>query len=237
MADDDPRCDFRDLRTTPKVPVVWSASRAVMNRVLFGLARAVSPAPYWVEVRARHADADEPGPADLGWIPPDRLFNLGELFDAPSRDAPPPVEFALISFLRDPSSAPITEAMKLGPLTEGSDSTSGTPGLPRVVAIANVDRVDQLWPETPRAMQTVVRAFLRAGLVPYFSTLRPTKRSAAADFVFQAVAKSVGEWRSGTLACEKAPDDASWKRGDTLPLTQFPTISAALSGRIEPGGS
>lgn len=233
MAGLDPRCDFRDLRTAPRVPVVWSASRAVLNRVLFGMARAVSPTPYWVEIRGRQAEPDEPGPAELGWIEPGRLFFVGDLLEAPSKDAPPPVDFPLISFLRDPSAEAIARAMQLPPLAPPTAMNPGFSGPPTVVAIANVDRVEQLWPETPRAMQEVARAFLRAGIVPYFSTQRPTKRRLGADFVFQVVATSVGEWKAGNLTCEKATDGAVWRAGDSLPLARFPTISAALSGTLD----
>lgn len=213
--------------------MVWAASRAVLNRTLFGLARAVSPCPYWVEIRGRQADTEGPGPADLGWIEPDRLFNIGDLLETPAKDAPPTVEFALISFLRDPSAGPIADAMRLPPVAPQPGTGPGTTDPTRVVAIANVDRVDQLYPETPRAMQAVVRAFLRAGVVPYFSTQRPTRRRAAADFVFQVAAPSVGEWKTGTLACEKAPEGAFWRAGDSLPLTRLPTIAGALSGKID----
>lgn len=233
MEDVDPRCDFRDLRAAPRIPVVWSASRDVLNRVLFGLARAVSPSPYWVEFRGRQGEPDPPGPADLRWVEPDHLFNIGSLFETPSKDAPPTVEFALISFLRDPSAEPIAQTMRLTPVTRPLGTTPEASGPLSVVAVANVDRIDQLYPETPRAMQAVVRAFLRAGVVPFFSTLRPTKRRAAADFVFQVAAPGLGEWKTGTLTCEKAPEGLSWRTGDSLPLTRFSTVSAALSGKID----
>lgn len=215
------------------MPVLWGASRSVLNRVLFGVARAVAPTVYWVEVRGRQEETEGPGPADLGWIRPDRLFNLGEIFGSVSKSTPPPVEFALISFLRDPSPEAIARAMQLPPGAQGPQPDAGPQS---VVAIANVDRVDQLWPQSPSAMQSVVRSFLRIGLVPYFSTQRPTKRREGADFVFQVVAKSVGEWQSGTLVCERAPEGTFWRTGDALPLTRFPTISAALSGKIDATG-
>ena len=228
MDNDDPRCDFSDLRGGPKVPVLWGPSRAVLNRVLFGLATAVSRAPYWVEVQGQEGTSEELGPADLGWIPPERLFTLGSLLGSGSSGRPEPVAFALISFLRDPSPGAIAEVMKLPPLESGE---GGTAGSSRLVAIANVDRVDQLWPQTPQAMREVVRAFLRAGVVPYFSTQKPTKRREAADFVFEAAASSLGSWRTGTLRCEKAPQGAAWKEGDSLAFTRLPTIAAALSGK------
>lgn len=214
--------------------MVWGASRAVLSRVLFGLARAASPSPYWVEIRGRQAEPDGPGPTELGWVRPDRFFIIGDLLELQPKDAQATVPFALISFLRDPSAAAIADTMRLPPNTDQSWTALGTTEAPRVVAVANVDRVDQLYPQTPRAMQAVVKAFLRAGVVPYFSTQRATKRSAAADFVFQVVATSLGEWRAGTLVCEKAPEGSFWKKGDGLLLTRLPSIASALSGKIEP---
>lgn len=234
MVGADPRCDFTDLRASQRVPVVWGAQRAVLNRVLFGLARAASPSPFWVEIRGRQSELDGPGPGDLGWIRPDRLFVIGDLFETPPKDAPATVSFALVSFLRDPSAAAIADTMRLPSSPPALSTAGGAHDALKVVAVANVDRVDQLYPETPRAMQTVVRAFLRAGIVPYFSTRKATKRSAAADFVFQVVATSLGEWRTGSLVCEKAPEGASWKPGDNLPLTRLPSIAGALSGKIDP---
>lgn len=214
--------------------MVWGTSRSVVNRVLFGIAQAVVPAPYWVEIRARPGETDEPGPASLGWIGPDRLFFLGDLMDAGSDSTPAAVPFALISFLREPSAAAISEAMRLPQISPEAATMPGSSGPRPVVAIANVERAEQLWSETPRAMQAVVKAFLAAGVVPYFSTLRPSKRRLGADLVFRVVAASLGEWRTGTLACEKAPEGTAWREGDSLPLTHFPSIAGALSGKIDP---
>jgi hypothetical protein len=231
MESSDPRCDFHDLRGTSKVPVLWGASRAVLNRVLFGLVSTVSQAPYWVEIRGREADIEGPGPADLGWIARDRLFAIGDLLQTEQADAPATVAFALISFLRDPSAGAIAQALRLPPTASQGENAAGTPAVPQVVAIANVDRADQLWPQTPQAMREVVRAFLRAGVVPYFSTQIPTKRRAAADFVFEVAASSLSTWRTGSLRCEKAPESSTWKEGDNVALTRLPTIAAALSGK------
>jgi len=206
----------------------------VLNRVLFGMARTVCTSPYWVEIRGRQGEVEEPGPGELGWVAADRLFYIGDLFESSTGAVRPPVEFALLSFLRDPSQEPVSEAMKLPPTEPAPAAPSGASAPPRVVAVANVDRVEQLYPETPRAMQAVVRAFLKAGLVPFFSTLRATKRSVAADFVFQVVARGLSDWKSGTLVCAKAPEDSSWKVGDNVPLTRLPTIASSLSGRADP---
>ncbi len=231
MTDVDARLDFRDLRVGQRVPVVWGSSRPVLNRVLFGLARSVCSLPYWVEIRAREGEPEANGPADLGWIAPDRLINLGQLFGDPPRGSPPTIEFALLTFLRDPTAEPIAQAMRLPPTPAGA--AASRPEGPTVVAVANVERIEQLYPETPGAMRAVVRAFLKAGVTPFFSTLRPSKRRAAADFVFQVKAAELGEWKTGTLVCEKAPDDAYWKTGDAVPLPRFPVVAAALSGNPE----
>ncbi len=233
MAAADARADFSDLKLGPRIPVVWGDSRGLVKRVLFGIARSISTSPYWVEIRDRQPGSEEPGPAELGWIEAGRLFYLGDLFASQSANAPPPVDFPLISFLRDPSGAPVTAAMQLpstAPLAGvGSDSTAPQ----RIVAVANVDRVDQFWPETPQAMQAVVRAFLRIGLVPYFSTQKATKRSAAADFVFRVVAPGLSDWKAGKLVCDKAREGSSWSVGDSLPLTRFPSIARALGGKVD----
>jgi hypothetical protein len=229
----DPRCDFSDLKGTGRVPEVWGSSRAVVNRVLFGIAHAVSSAPYWVEIRGRQPEPEGPGPAELGWIPQERLFLLGDLLETPARGAPANAEFAVISFLREPTAKAIADAMARPSLGGTAGPAAGAGGTPSVIAIANVDRVNQLFPETPQAMRAVIVAFSKAGLVPYFSTVQPTNRRSAADFVFRATAAGMAAWRSGALVCEKAPEPSSWKVGDELPLTRLPSVSRALSGRVD----
>lgn len=233
MSDVDPRLDFRDLRTAHRVPVFWGPSRSVLNRVMFGVARAVSPSPYWVEIRGREPETDQAGPADLGWIAPDRLFHLGDSTGSSARGSPPSVEFALISFLRDPTTEPIAKAMRLPPLARplGPEPSPSAPL--NVVAVANVDRIDQLYPETPGAMRAVVRAFVGANLAPFFSTLRPSQRRAAADFVFEVTPTHLSNWNAGKLVCEKAPEGSSWKLGDSISLRSLPSVTAALSGKLD----
>jgi hypothetical protein len=228
----DPRCDFADLRGEAKVAVLWGPSRAVLNRALYGLVTAVSPTPYWVEVRGGDADPEGPGPAELGWIPADHVVALGDLLGSDPAGGPATIAFALISFLRDPTAAAIADALRLPTPAPPLGGAAAPPRPSGAVAIANVDRADQLWPQTPQAMREVVRAFLRAGLVPYFSTQKPTKRREGADFVFEVTAGSLATWRTGALRCEKAPPGASWKEGDRVALTHLPTIAAALGGRL-----
>ncbi len=235
MSAQDPRCDFRELRTAPTVVLVWgTGSRNTLNRVLFGLALAATPEPFWVEIRGRTPEPGERGPADLGWIAGDRLFHLGDLLDPTPTAGPPSAEFAVISFLRDPSPEAITRAMSASPRAAAPRSDPSSGGDRKVMAIANVDRVDALWPESPKAVLTVVRAFQTARITPFFSTLKPTKRRFGADLVFQIVTTATGDWQSGALTCEKAPEGSFWKSGDSLPLTQLPTVSSALSGKYKP---
>ena len=232
MAADDPRCDFSDLQGSQRIPVVSGTSRAVVNRVLYALAEAASASPYWVEIRAGKTEPEDEGPAGFGWIPSDRLFVVGDLLEAERQDAPAAVSFPLISFLRDPTAEPISAAMRLRPVPQAPGAVPGPAETRDVVAVANVERAGQLWPESPRAMQAVVRAFLRAGVVPYFSTLRPSKRREGADLVFHVEAPNIGSWRTGTLRCERAPEGAVWTAGDALPLTRIPRVAAALTRKV-----
>ena len=219
-----------------RVPEVWGSSRAVVNRVLFGIAHAVSSSPFWVEIRGRQPEPEGPGPVDLGWIPPDHLFFLGDVLGSSPRDAPANTEFPVISFLRDPSAKAIQDAMARPPAAGSLGRIDSPQDPPRIIAVANVDRVNQLWPESPQAMRAVIGAFSKAGFVPFFSTTDPTKRRSAADFVFHPTAPTLVDWRSGMLVCERAPEGASWKAGDNLPLSRIPSIARALSGRFERAG-
>ena len=212
---------------------MWGRSRTVLNRVLFGLARAATSELYWVEVRGRSDEPpDEPGPADLGWVLPDRRFVVGEMMEAPSPTGPPNVSFAMISFLRDPTPSALEAVLGLRRTDGVPEATGSPPSGSTVVAVANVDRVSRLYSESPQAMRAIVRAFQAAGLVPYFSTLRHTRRSDAADYRFQVDADDLASWRSGSLRCEKAPPESSWHVGDSVPLTHLAALASVLSGRV-----
>jgi hypothetical protein len=214
--------------------VVSGTSRATLNRVLFAMTRAVDPSPFWVEFRAESGAEAEPGPADLGWIPSDRLVYAMDSENARPQNVGANLAMVVVSAGSDTWSRALTDMLRLPPVLQEivGRVRGGEPA--HAVAIANGDRVARHYPPTPAEMRGVIEGLLAAPLLPFFSTANPQERRFAADFVFRLEAASLPHWRDGLLLVEQAPKESGLSADDRFPLGGFPELERVF-GPNAPG--
>lgn len=217
--------------------LVHGDDRSAVLRVAYAFALANDPAPFWISIRNPGEVVDPPGPLELGWIPEDRQLLLsradarlrsdppsGALRSVVTPDAPRGVLDDLVQFVRLP------EAIQRALGRFGGESDR------RVFVVANTDRIRDLYPQTPDGVARILQAFLHAGALPLLASIAsPPAMQAPFDFVF--VVRGGAPGTPVEILCEKAPWSTAFTAGRTYPAQAFPTVTAALSGRLPGGGS
>jgi hypothetical protein len=216
---------------------LWGDSRPVLNRVLYAMVRSNDPSPFWLDIRDPTDPPTEPGPVELGWIPHDRLFVVGEPSEARPQNAVG--NLALTAFVRDDEPpqvlARLSDFLRLPPIVQEIVSRIDRVDASHAVAIANTDRVRQDYPTTVEGVRHVIEPFLAAPILPFLSaTSTPGEGRWAFDFVFEVRAKDLAHWSEGSLIAEKAPSSAGFATGRAIPLSSVPDIVRAFRG---PSGS
>lgn len=217
---------------------VWGESRAVVNRLLFAMARAVDPEPIWLDLAPGEETAGgEPGPAELGWIPKERLFLVLEPDQARPQDAV--ANMALLNVIRadEPKGAieRLADFVRLAPIAQEVISRTPAQGPRRALAVANSDRVRPDYPHTVRGIEPIVSALVDAALCPFIGAQgTPGEGRMAFTYVFQVQASGLLGWRDGRLIPERVPDDSPVRAHLPIPLTGIPGLETVFDARKPP---
>lgn len=233
-----PAPDLRSITSRPSALFLWGDSRAVVNRVLFAMSHANDSGAYWLDIKGPRDESGEFDPLDLGWIPRNRRFVVEQPEQARPQDAP--ANSTLFSVIR-PDEPPVALTkldgfLRLPAVAQELISRSSGDVRPRVVAIANADRVRPYYPTRPSEVRTVLEPFLQASVHPFIGARAPPGDGRwAFEFVFEARATNASSWESGAIVCEKAPDGSAFRSGESTPLTAFPEIASTFRGRPRTG--
>ncbi len=219
------------LTEGPWGTLVWGGCRPVVNRVLFALAEANDPSPYWLDIQDPSEGAEDGGPVRLGWIRPDHLYLTAGLDEARPQESLGNLAIGNLVRSDEPGRTilKLAEFVRLPEVAQKVISLLGTDGAPHVISIANSDRIRDSFPLDPAEVRHVFDAFLDAHLHPFFSVTGPgTERRWASDFVFEVTATGLDRWKDGALVCEKAPGGSPFRPGGAYPLHAVPAIARAL---------
>ena len=207
---------------------LYGRSRAVVNRLLYAMARAIDPEPFWVDLApGALGRGDDAGPVELGWVPHERLFLTWDLAQARPQSAVG--NAALLSMVRadDPSgsAARLADFVRLAPIAQEVISRVDV-GVPRhALAVANSDRVRGDYSNTIDDVRPIVTQLLQAPLCPLFGSRGvPGPGRMAFRYVFEVRATDVAHWRDGTLVVEQAPRGAPTPSGREIRLTEIPGL-------------
>lgn len=216
---------------------LWGNSRAVVNRVLFAMVRASDPTPFWLELRGRDPSADEPGPVELGWLPPDHVFLADEPAAARPQDAI--ANMALWTVVRsdepEAAVARLADFVRLPPIVQEILQRLDQGGGHRAVGVANSDRARGDYPTTVEGVRPVVRALMDGSLLPFFGAVGPPGAGRMAfDFVLELRALDLAHWREGTLTAEKVPQGEELRMGASIRLGDIPGLEDAFSSARGP---
>ncbi len=225
--------ELASLTRGPWATLVWGSPRPLVNHVLYALGRANDPEVYWLELRERENDPQDTGPARHGWIPEDRFFFTANLEKAKPQDGV--ANLALASLVRsdepEQSILRLADFVRLPDVAQEIISRLGAGDHPRVIVIANSDRVRDAFPSSAAGVRPVFDAFLHSNLHPFFSVVgEPTERRFASDFVIEARVPDPGDWESGSLVVEKAPENSGIRPGLSVPFSRVPGLASQFRG-------
>jgi len=209
---------------------LWGPSRAAVNRVLYAMVHAADPEMLWLDLSPRRS-MEDPGPAELGWIPNDRLFRVEDPYLARPQDAV--ANLALTNVVRgdEPSSSleRVADFIRLPPIAQEIISRADPNGPPHAIAIANSDDVRPDYPHTVEGIRPIVAALAEAPLIPFIASQgTPGAGRMAFAYVFEVRVTDVARWREGSLVAEKAPADSGVRVGVPIPLETIPGIEVAF---------
>lgn len=212
---------------------LWGDSRAVINRVLYAMVRSNDSSPFWLDIRDPADPPREPGPVELGWIPRDRLFVVGEPSEVRPQNAV--ANLALSAFVREDEPpqvlAHLSDFLRLPPILQEIVSRPEHAETSHAVAISNTDRVRRDYPTTVEGVRHVIEPFLAAPILPFLSATSPPGEGRwAFDFVFEVRARDLAHWKEGCLIVEKAPEAARFPTKRAVPLSSVPEITHTFSG-------
>lgn len=227
-----PAFDLAVLGSGPYGTFLWGESRAVLNRVLFAMVRAIDSHPLWLELGALQPEGGDPGPIELDWISSDHVFLADEPSIVNPQDAV--ANTALLGLVRaDESSVALTrlaDFVRLPPIAQEIISRIGNGESRHALAIANSDRVRSAYPSTVEGVRPIVTAFLDSKILPVLAARgTPGPGRMAFDFVFEVRATDLAHWRDGSLVPEKSPDETRLRVGEPIPLSQIPKLEEAFS--------
>ena len=216
--------DLRALTRRPGATFLWGPHRALVNRVLYTLARANDPDFYWNDLRELDEVIEEDDPLSLGWVPEDHLFRTQRASDARPQDALG--NLALWTFVRtdDPASSltRISDFLRLPDLVQEAVARLVPHGGPRVVACANTDRVREYYPVDRAGVRGVINGFLEGGVSPMMSALSPPGEGRwAFEFVVEVRAGRPDPVRDATRFCEQTAADTAFRAGTETPLARI----------------
>jgi hypothetical protein len=220
---------------------LYGRSRAVVNRLLYAMARAIDPEPIWLDLSpGALGPGDDAGPVELGWVPRERLFVTWDIREARPQSAVG--QSALMRVVRadDPSGsvARLADFVRLPPIAQEVISRVDV-GVPRhALAVANSDRVRRDYPNTIDGVRPIVTQLLEAPLCPLFGVQGvPGPGRMAFSYVFEVRAADVAHWRDGTLVVEKTPRDAPIPNGQEIRLIEIPGLEKVFGAAQGPGQS
>jgi len=212
---------------------VYGDCRPVVNGVAFAMADMLDLAPLWLEVRDPQDGHDEPTAGSAGWIPPDRLFLSDSGSGLEPNDAI--ANFALWNIVRsdEPGEvlADLTDFLRLPQMIQEVIGHATSESSPRAIVVANVERVQHLFPQEPGSLRRFLRSILNHSVsLVVAHTGPPGEQRSVFSAVFRVHASTLSAWKVGTLECEKGLMRGPYSVGRPRRLSGIPSVSRVLTG-------
>jgi len=212
---------------------VYGDCRPVVNGVAFAMADMLDLAPLWLEVRDPQDGHEEPTVVSAGWIAPDRLFLSDSGSGLEPNDAV--ANLALWNVVRsdEPSEvlADLTDFLRLPLLIQEVIGHTTTESSPRAIVVANVERVQHLFPQEPGSLRRFLRSILnRSVSLVVAHTGSPVEQRSAFNAVFRVHASTLAAWNVGSLECERGLMRGPYSVGRPRRLSHIPSVARVLTG-------
>jgi len=190
----------------PNSVFVYGPSRPVVNMTVFAFASVTNPEFHWVELGAVTGGRDRLDPVQLGWIPPDRLWIVGEpdAFRRPTTSGMDRLSDMIHSDEPPDSLDQLAEFLKLPDRSQEVFTFRSSGGRPGVVAVTDVHHLQGEL--SARRISSVLSVHLNAGVsvIVGNGTTSGTLRDLF-GFVFRVLGPedAPSEWKDHRLVCEK----------------------------------
>jgi hypothetical protein len=229
-----------EFRSRPRSYYLWSRSRRAGHVLAFALGGFADPSFRWLSVRTSSAPPGE----DEAWSP--RLLPsvrvLAPLSTEDLRPGRPVSRETFDSLIRTERASEERTALehylRLPPrLQEMLDRPVASGGGPRVLVVANSDRIRQLRPIDPNRLRPFTQLFSFYGLsIVATSVPPPYEGRYGFDVVLRVDVDTESEWRSGRIVVEKGLGSGEFRTGATLRLEELSgyLASGALIERALP---
>lgn len=208
---------------------LYGTSRAVVNRLLYAMARAVDPEPIWVDLGPGSLGGkNDAGPVELGWIPSHRLFLTWDTEQARPQDAVGNLALSGVVRADEPAESVtrLADFVRLAPLVQELISRVDAAGPRHALAVANSDRVRGDYPNTVNGIEPIVKALIEAPFCPFFGAQGvPGPGRMAFSYVLEVRARDVAHWRDGSLVIEKSPSRERGASPETIDLIDIPGLA------------
>lgn len=214
-----------EFRTTPLGYYVWSRSPRAGHLLAFAVARFIDPAFRWLSIREKPDALSEEEAWVRRLLPADRI--LDPISGADLGKTPRPPRQVFNSMVRPEGAAAERIALDhffLLPqrLQALLDETSASLG-PRVVVVANTNRVREFYPADPERLRAYTDVFPRTGISMITTSIPPPYRARYGfNVVLRLDVASASDWREAHLVVEKGPHSGPFRTGVTIPAANLP---------------
>ena len=215
----------REFRTTPFSYYVWSRSRRAGHVLAYAIAKFADPAFRWMTIREL---ATEPS-VEEAWV--ERLLPKARIIppfsDAEFVTEPRVPRGTFDSLIRPEGAVAERTALdhffllpqRLQLILDESDNPPG----PRVVVVANTNRVRQFYPVNPDRLRAYTDVFPRNGFSMITTSIPPPYEGRHGfNIVLRLNVESTEEWRTAHLAVEKGLPSGEFRTGATFSSEQLP---------------
>ncbi|HLM70673.1 MAG TPA: hypothetical protein VK423_04765 [Thermoplasmata archaeon] len=211
---------------------MWSRGRRAGHALALAIGRFGDPEFRWLSVRESGSVPSE----EEGWVhrllPESRI--LAPLTSDELRPGPLVPRESFDALLRTEGAAAERTALdhflRLPARLQGLLDEGDSPGRPRIIVVANSDRVRQMYPLDPGRLRPFTNLFSQHGLSIVATSIPPPYEGRYGfDIVLRVDLDSSEEWNRGRLVVEKGHRAGEFRTGATLPLAQFPEYMDAGS--------
>ncbi len=213
----------------------WGEERTLVNQLVFHVARLSDPEFVWLEIRS----ASEPRPlGDPGaskLIGPDRLVEVRPS-DLRARVDSDPGLFAKVATLDSGGRLfrELAPFVQLPHLVSVLVTHLVPSERPRVVAVANADRISSIYPEGRGVVRRLVRALRQLNITLVVGYSGPERRDTNVwDHVFRVNVDPSPQGPVHSVTCERGPSASRWPPGRPVGVGRiagFPATLAELEG-------
>lgn len=200
----------------------WGSDRIVLNQLAFHAARGADPDFVWLEIRSASDPRPRGDPAGSGLIPPTNLVEVKAELLRPRLGRRTGALAKILDL--DPRGGLVREILPYLQFPRFLANVLGgmlPVGRPRVLAVANSDRISEFYPARRGLVRRFVRTIQRLDISLVVSYCGPPRRDFGAwDHLFElsSASESPTPAAAASLTCRRGAPSPAWQVDTSYPL-------------------